>query len=298
MKRNILLLGSNGQVGWELHRAFVPFGQITIVPRNALAPGNESLLDSIFQELKPAIVLNAAAYTAVDTAESEIEMARFLNSEIPARLAHLTKSTDGLLVDYSTDYVFNGQKAEPYIENDETMPINQYGLTKLEGLKAIQSSGCRHLVFRVSWVYSSRRKNFLKTMLHLASTRDGLNIIDDQLGVPTSARWIAQMTAQTVGLLDRDIGSEGLYNLTPAGQTTWFGFANEIFRQAREIGFELKLGEDAAIPIPTSQYPTPAARPKNSRLCNDKVSAQFGIEIPAWETFVPLVLNELFEQRN
>ena len=296
MKHRILLFGGSGQIGWELQRTLTSMGEVHLVSRSAVDLGNQHCdLRPLFDEFRPTVVVNAAAYTAVDTAETERESADRLNAEFPAQLAAEAKSQDALLVDYSTDYVFDGRKPEGYSENDETSPVNYYGLTKLKGLQAIQSSGCRHLVFRVTWVYSSRRSNFLKTILRLIRTRDSLNVIDDQLGVPTSARWVAEMTAMSLLLMDRGVGSEGVFNLVPSGETSWFGFAQEIAAAAETIGFDLRMTADAIQPIPTTEYPTPAARPANSRLSTEKLKQTFGFETPDWRAFVPLVLAELME---
>ena len=241
---------------------------------------------------RPTIVVNAAAYTAVDLAEKEQKSAKILNADFPALLAELTKQRNSLLIDFSTDYVFDGSKSSVYLENDPTAPINSYGLTKLKGLQAIETSGCRHLVFRVSWVYSSRRINFLKTILRLAGERESLDVIDDQWGAPTSARWIAEMTALAIRLLDRNRGSEGVFNLPPIGKTTWHGFATAIVEAAWQQGVALKLKPESIQPIDTAGYPTPAARPKNSCLDPNKFQSEFGIEIPPWNVFVPLIVEE------
>ena len=285
-------MGSSGQVGWELQRSLLAVGDVVTVPRDEISSKNLDALQTRFLKVRPTIVVNAAAYTAVDPAETETSAATWLNEQLPARIAKLTKKCDALLVDYSTDYVFDGEKVGDYFENDKTNPINRYGLTKLKGLEAIQASGCRHLVFRVSWVYSSRRNNFLKTILRLAQERDSLNVIDDQIGTPTSARWIAEMTCQALQLLDREQGSEGLYNLTPRGSTSWQGFAQKIVAAARQQGAELKLDQDSIQPIASSEYPTAAARPNNSRLSKRKIESEFGFEVSDWETFVPLIVEE------
>ncbi len=297
MNHKILLFGGSGQIGWELQRTLASVGSVRAISRlefdDAMRLGK---LGSLFDAAQPSIVVNAAAFTAVDAAETDRDMAERLNSEVPAQLAALAKTRNALLVDYSTDYVFDGCKAAPYLENDATNPVNFYGLTKLKGLQAIESTGCRHLVFRVTWVYSSRRNNFLKTILRLAQTRDSLSVIDDQLGVPTSARWLAEMTAYALLQRDRGEGIEGVFNMVPEGETSWHGFAREIVETASKIGCELKLRPESIQPIPTTDYPTPAARPANSRLTTQKLKDAFGFEIPNWRVFVPLVLTELMEK--
>lgn len=292
MNHRVLLFGASGQIGWELHRRFRSLGDVSTAPRSVTDATRSEELNSLFSSVEPTVVLNAAAYTAVDLAEQEQDTAMSLNGDFPARLAALAKDHDALLVDYSTDYVFDGLKQTPYRETDSVNPINHYGLTKLNGLRAIEESGCRHLVFRVSWVYSSRRKNFLRTILRLAESKDSINVVSDQIGIPTSARWIAEKTAAAVESLDLNEGCEGVYNLAPDGQTSWHGFASRICEWAVEHAAELTLRPESINAIKTKDYPTPAQRPANSRLCMNKVQTEFGFELPDWESLVPSVLQE------
>ena len=293
MAHKILLLGADGQIGWELARSLITLGEVCGVTRDTCDLSNRALVEKLVSSLDPTIVVNAAAYTAVDKAESEPDLACALNFELPKTLANLCLQRDTLLVDYSTDYVFDGCKESAYTESDPYAPANEYGKSKLKGLQALEGSGCRHLVFRVSWVYSSRRNNFVKTIVRLANERDSLNIIDDQFGTPCSSRWLADMTVAALHSLDRGRGSEGVYNLTPDGETTWFGFAKEIVQQASLAGASLRLSPENIQPIATEQYPTPAARPKNSRLDKSKFCKTFGFPLTEWSSLVPLVINEL-----
>jgi dTDP-4-dehydrorhamnose reductase len=296
MKHRILLLGATGQVGWEMQRSLPIIGDVTPVSRTDISPTLSSHLWERMNELHPTIVVNAAAYTAVDKAESDYDECHRLNAELPSRLAEWSALHQALLVDFSTDYVFDGTNPDPYRENDKTNPLNQYGATKLEGLRAIQSSDCRHLVFRVSWVYSARRSNFLRTILRLASERSELKVINDQVGTPTPARWIADATAHCLSLLDRGVGQEGLYNLTPAGFASWYEFARLILQSANRLGIPTNSGPDDIDPIPTTDYPTPAARPMNSCLCKDRIESAFDFELPGWKTFVPLIVQECLQK--
>jgi len=282
--KKILLLGANGQVGWELQRSLVTLGQITPVDRDQCDLAQLDRVTGLLEEIKPEIVVNAAAYTAVDQAEQEPEAARQLNSALPACLAEYARASDALLVDYSTDYVFDGCKPAPYLESDTASAVNVYGQSKQDGLSAIIDSGCRHLVLRVSWVYSKRGKNFLNTMMRLASEREALSVVADQIGAPTSADLIADVTAQAVRAILNDSAQGGVYNLVPDGVTSWHGFAVEIIRQAHNAGYQLKLRAENIKPITTAEYPTPANRPTNSRLDTGKLKDTFYINLPNWQT--------------
>ena len=290
------MLGASGQIGWELHRSLIGLGDVHVVDRALIDERNWHRLADTYGSWRPDVVVNAAAYTAVDMAETETALAKQVNVQLPTLLADLAVRHGSLLIDYSTDYVFDGAKPAPYVENDQTGPLNYYGLTKLEGLRAIESSGCRHLVFRVSWVYSSRRSNFMRTILRLARERESLKIVDDQWGAPSASRWIAEMTSFALGQLLKGLGSEGIYHLTPSGKASWHQFATQIVRQAIDMGIELKLDPDNIAPIPTTDYPTPASRPQNSTLDQTKFESTFGIQVPAWETCLPTVIEELREQ--
>lgn len=261
----ILLTGRNGQVGWELERALPVLGDLVAIDRAALDLSDAEAISRLLREVKPGLIVNAAAYTAVDRAESERELAMRVNGAAPGLLAEEAKRLGALLVHYSTDYVFDGEKRTPYVEDDEPNPLSAYGASKLEGEKRISASGCRHLILRTSWVYGSRGRNFFLTM---KNARQPLRVVDDQRGVPTSSRFLAE---NTVLLIGKEI--EGVLHLVPSGATTWYGFAREI------------LGEKAAItPIPSSEYKTAARRPANSVLDNRKAQALLGGSLPDWRS--------------
>ena len=287
---NILLFGANGQVGWELCRSLLPVGELTALAREHCDFTNKDMLVNSVREVQPDIIVNAAAYTAVDKAEEDVATAQLINTGAPAILADEAKSLGALLVDYSTDYVFDGTKQEPYVETDEINPLNEYGRSKLAGQHAIENSGCRHLIFRVSWVYSSRGNNFVKTMLRLGEQRNELRVVSDQVGSPTPADLIADVTAQALTLIRTGKGEEGLFNLVPAGETSWYGFADEIFSHAAKIR-DFKAPELA--PVSTSEYPAPARRPLNSRLDTAKLEHAFGVCMPAWQIPMKRIIEEI-----
>ena len=267
----ILLTGKNGQVGWELASSLVPMGELVAHDRTSLDLADPDRICNLVRDIKPAIIVNAAAYTAVDKAESEPAAAHAVNAQAPRVLAEEAKKLGALLVHYSTDYVFDGSKAEPYVETDATNPVSVYGRSKLEGELAIRASGCRHLIFRTSWVFGPRGGNFLLTMLRLAGERNELRIVDDQFGAPTSSGMIADATAHAL----RVDGAEGLFHLTASGRTSWCGFAREIFKTAGLA--------TVVVPIPSAQYPTPAKRPHNSTLDCSKLGKAFGFAPPTWQ---------------
>jgi len=293
MKTNILLLGADGQVGWELRRALLSVGKVTAITRQDCSLTDKAAVSALVASHQPDIIVNAAAYTAVDLAESESEQAYALNRDLPALLGELARQRDILVVDYSTDYVFDGSKSESYFEHDNTAPANIYGASKLAGLQALQASGCRHLVFRVSWVYSARRGNFIKTILRLAAERDELSIVSDQIGSPTSASLIADVTANCLLLLAAGIGKEGVYHLAPAGQTSWHGLAEEIVRHAQTLDMPLKIKPADIKPTSTSGYPTPAQRPANSVMNTDKLTRTFQLHLPDWQEPLAHLLREI-----
>ena len=293
----ILLLGKNGQVGWELQRSLAPLGELLALDRHSSEHcGDLSQPERLAQTVlawRPDVVVNAAAHTAVDKAESEPELARCLNATAPAALAQAATQIGALLVHYSTDYVFNGQGQSPWQEDDATGPLSVYGQTKREGEQGIVASGCAHLIFRTSWVYAARGGNFAKTMLRLAAERERLTVIDDQWGAPTGAELLADVTAHAVvhALRDRQ-NLSGIYHLAAAGETTWHGYASHVIAQARQLqpGLALKVNEIA--PVPTSAFPTPAQRPRNSRLNTQKLRQAFGLVLPAWQHGVNRMLAE------
>jgi dTDP-4-dehydrorhamnose reductase len=273
----ILLTGANGQVGWELNKTLAPLGELTALDRAGLDLREAARIGEVVRASKPDVIVNAAAYTAVDKAESARDAAFAVNAEAPGALAAQARQSGALLVHYSTDYVFDGEKASPYIEDDVPNPINVYGASKLAGERAIAASGCRYLILRTSWVYGPRGSNFYLTMLRLARERRELRVVDDQIGTPTSSLAIARATAQILG---RD--ALGLYHMTAAGDTSWCGFARAILARA---GIATPV-----VAIRTEDYPTPARRPRNSRLDCARLRAEFDISLAPWEEQVSEVI--------
>ena len=292
----ILLFGKNGQVGWELNRSLRPLGDVIAFGREDADFSEPESLRQIVQDVSPDVIVNAVAYTAVDKAEDEEELATKINAVAPGVLAEEALKLGALLVHFSTDYVFDGSKNSPYVETDQPDPVNAYGRTKLAGEMAIQSSGCDYLIFRTSWVYASRGNNFLLTMLKLAQEREALSIVSDQIGSPTSARLIAGSTVLCVqqAIKEKHVGifSSDLYHLTTSGHTSWFGFTEEIIKLAgNSLNLSLTITELNA--IPTSDYPTPAIRPMNSRLALTKLESVFTINMPDWKAELELSIEEL-----
>jgi dTDP-4-dehydrorhamnose reductase len=278
----ILLTGANGQVGWELQRALAPLGEIAAFDRQGLDLADPDQVSRRVREVRPEVIVNAAAYTAVDKAESEPELAHAVNAVAPGILADEAKRLGAILVHYSTDYVFDGEKPTPYNEDDLPNPINVYGGTKLEGERAIATSGCRHLMLRTSWVYGARGRNFLLTMLRLAREGRALRVVDDQIGAPTWCRQIAKATASL--LVKPDLaapGAAGLYHLCAAEHTSWFGFARAIF-ESPDLA-RLGIAKPALEAIPTSAYPTPARRPQNSRLDCSRLLRRTSARLAPWD---------------
>lgn len=296
----ILLFGKNGQLGWELQRSLAPLGELV-----ALASDSQELcgdltdLAGIAQTVRavaPAIIVNAAAHTAVDRAESESEQARALNALAPGVLAQEAQRSGAWLIHYSTDYVFDGSGNTPWLETDPTGPLNLYGRTKLEGEVAIRTSGCHHLMFRTSWVYAARGGNFAKTMLRLARERDHLAVINDQVGAPTGADLLADVTAHAIRTAMLRPELAGLYHLAAAGQTSWYDYARFVIDCARQAGSEIKVAPDAIQPVPTSAFPTAARRPLNSRLNTQKLQTTFGLRLPPWQHGITRMLTETLEK--
>jgi len=296
----ILLLGKNGQLGWELQRSLAPLGEVIALDRNSQDFCGDLIrledLAATIRQIKPAIIVNAAAYTAVDKAESETELAQTINADAVAVLAQEAKLLDAWLVHFSTDYVFAGNGMAAWQETDKTGPLNIYGVTKLAGEKAIQESACKHLIFRTSWVYGARGNNFAKTMLRLATERDSLTVIRDQVGAPTGADLIADVTAHAVRTVQVAPELSGLYHLVAAGETSWHGYACYVIKTAQKMGQKLKITVDAIAPVATSAFPTPAKRPENSRLNTDKVEANFALTLPHWQIGVTRMLTEFLEK--
>ncbi len=275
---NILLTGANGQVGRELQRTLAPLGNVRALDRQALDLAHMDAIRAAIREQKPDLIVNAAAYTAVDQAEAEPDLAMIINGQAPGVLAEEAKKLGALLVHYSTDYIFDGTKTDPYKEEDGPAPLNAYGRSKLAGEEAIAASGCRHLIFRTSWVYGLFGKNFLRTIQRLASEREELRIVADQIGAPTWSRMIAEASALAL----RGDPPSGLYHMTSAGATSWHGFAQAILDAQ---GWRGKL-----VPIATRDYPLPATRPANSRLDNGKLAADFDLTLPDWRHALGLCL--------
>ena len=295
---NILLLGSNGQVGWELKRSLALLGPVTALTRqgeNGLSGdlSNLEALAATVQSLNPDVIVNAAAYTAVDRAESEPEQARMINTLAPARLAQEAKAADACLIHFSTDYVFDGSGTTPWQEADSPSPINAYGKTKFEGEEAIRQSGCTHIIFRTSWVYAARGRNFLWTMLKLAAERESLRVVDDQIGAPTGAELIADVTAHAIRAIEQKPSLCGTYHLSAAGQTSWYEYARMVIEAAAGAGMKLKVFARDIVPIPSEEFPTPAVRPGNSRLDTSKLRKAFGVHMPGWEDGVLRAVQEV-----
>lgn len=296
----ILLTGSSGQLGHALSTALQGLGSVIIPPRAQMDLSQPDLLRQTIRAIAPDLIINPAAYTAVDKAESEPQLAHLINALAPAIMAEEAKKLGAALIHYSTDYVFDGSKRNaagdftPYDEQDSPGPLNVYGKTKLEGELAIRASGCHHLIFRTSWVVSMFGKNFLLTILRLAKERTELKIVNDQWGAPSPAPWLAGMTAQVLAQMHAAVAPQewwsknsGLYHLTPSGYTSWCGFTEEIIRLATAQALELGLLDQAppiVSGIPASEYPTPARRPVNSRLSTSKFEKQFALSIPDWQT--------------
>ena len=294
----ILLLGKNGQVGWELQRALAPVGTVVALDRggaDGLHGDLEDLdgIDRTVRSLAPDVIVNAAAYTAVDKAETDVERAQRINAEAPGVLARAAAGVGALLVHYSTDYVFDGSGDTPWRENAPTAPLSVYGRSKLAGEEAIRAAGCRHLILRTSWVYAARGGNFARTMLRLAAERERLTVIADQLGAPTGAELIADVSAHALRAEHADRSLGGTYHLAAGGETSWHGYASFVIEQARKLGATLKAGEIA--PIGTRDYPTAAARPLNSRLDTSRLRERFGLALPDWRDGVARMLREILD---
>jgi len=295
----ILLLGKNGQVGWELQRSLAPLGEVLALDRHSSHfCGDLSQPERLAQTVlayRPDVIVNATAHTAVDKAESEPDLARTLNAHAPAALAQAAAQIGAWLVHYSTDYVFNGQGEKPWQETDATGPLSVYGQTKLEGEQAIVATCAKHLIFRTSWVYAARGGNFARTMLRLAAERERLTVIDDQRGAPTGADLIADITAhairQVMGLPEASLA--GIYHLVAGGETSWHGYASHVIAQARLLKPEMGLKVTEISPVPTSAFPTPAKRPINSRLDTRKLENGFGLVLPPWQQGVNRLLTEI-----
>ncbi len=297
----ILLFGKNGQVGWELQRSLATLGDVVALGSDGRSNGDsfdadfaqpESLAATV-RAVAPQIIVNAAAHTAVDRAESEPDRARAINATAPGVVAREARACGAWLLHYGTDYVFAGSGSTPWTEDSPTGPLSVYGHTKLEAEHLIRESGCRHLIFRTSWVYAARGGNFAKTMLRLACERDRLTVIDDQIGSPTSAELLADLSAHALRTALQRPELSGTYHAVAAGETSWHGYATHVIEFARGAGQPIKVAPDAIEAVPTSAFPTPARRPANSRLDTTRLRETFGVVLPRWENGVERMLCEV-----
>ena len=294
----ILLLGKGGQVGWELQRALAPLGELVALGSDSPAPlradfTQPETLAATVRAVAPQVIVNAAAHTAVDKAESEPELARTINATAPAVLAREAQTLGAWLVHYSTDYVFDGSGSAPWSEDSPTGALNVYGSTKLAGENAIRASGCRHLILRTSWVYAARGGNFARTMLRLAAERDRLQVIDDQIGAPSGAELLADVTAHALRAVRSRPELGGTYHAVAGGQTSWHGYAQHVIEFARAAGQAIRVQPQAIAAVPTGAFPTAAQRPLNSRLDTRKLQQAFGLTLPDWRLGVDRMLREV-----
>ena len=293
----ILLLGSGGQVGWELQRSLAPLGRVTALDFDSHEHcgdfSNPQGVAETVRALRAQVIVNAAAHTAVDKAEGEPELARLLNATTPGVLAEEAARSGAWLIHYSTDYVFDGSGERPWTEDDAPAPLSVYGATKLEGEQLIEASGCKHLILRTSWVYAARGGNFAKTMLRLAQERERLTVIDDQWGAPTGADLLADVTAHAIRHLQARPGDGGLYHCVAGGETNWHSYANYVLAVAKQRDPAIKLKATEVAPVPTSSFPTPARRPHNSRLDTHRLQSTFGLALPPWQQGVARMLAEI-----
>lgn len=299
MKR-ILLFGRAGQIGWELHRSLQPLGEVIAPPHKEADFEKPEDLRGLVRNLQPHMIVNAAAYTAVDAAETNSSLAERVNAHAPAVLAQEAQRLDALLVHYSTDYVFDGTSSQPYTEEDQPNPLNAYGASKLGGDCAIQSSGCNHIIFRTSWVYSSRGHNFLRNILSFAAEQEVLRVVNDQFGTPTSARLVADVTTCCLYRLANqpkdDESRSGIFNLAASGMTSRFGFARAILDEFRTSDMNSCIS-NRLVPILSASFPSPALRPRNSQLDCNKIKRTFDVTLPDWQFDLELTLVDLFQRR-
>jgi dTDP-4-dehydrorhamnose reductase len=303
MKHKILLIGGTGQVGHALKTSLQSLGEVVVCPRAELdlslagvGPAADCLISALVSRVKPSIIVNATAYTAVDRAETETELAHTINAVAPGLLAKAAHAVGACIVHYSTDYVYAGTKQTPYAETDETQPLSAYGRSKLAGEQAVAEACPRHLTFRTSWVVGAHGGNFLKTMLKLAQERDALRVVADQIGAPTSAALIAETTTQILSVMADQPASDprwGVYHLTAGGVTNWHAYASYVIAQARAAGWPIKVADEAIAAIRTEDYPVAATRPMNSCLDTTKLRAAFGVSLPDWRVGVDEVLAAL-----
>lgn len=296
----ILLLGKNGQVGWALQRSLAPLGELVALDaQSQMHCGDLSNLAGLAQTVRdvaPDVIVNAAAYTAVDKAESEPALAHAINALAPAVLAQEAKRCGAWLVHYSTDYVFDGSGKQAWLEADTTAPLSVYGDSKLAGEQAIMAAACQHLIFRTSWVYGARGNNFAKTMLKLAQERDSLKVVNDQIGAPTGADLLADVTAHAISTARQQANVSGLYHLVASGETSWHEYASLVIEYARQAGLPIKVAPTAIHAVPSSEFATVAKRPLNSRLNTSKLQQTFNLHLPDWQTGVTRMLDEYLQK--
>lgn len=294
---NIILFGKNGQVGWELQRALAPLGKVVALDRHSSDHcgdlTNPEGIAKTVRDIKPDVIVNAAAYTAVDKAETDFHNAELINAVSVEALACAAKDVNALLVHYSTDYVFDGSGERPWREDDATSPLNVYGKTKRQGEEAIIAHVSNYLIFRTSWVYAAKGNNFAKTMIRLAQERETLSVINDQYGAPTGAELIADCTVHAIKATLAQPEKAGIYNLIASGVTTWYEYAELVIGYVRDRGLPLKI--TAINTVDTAAFPTPAKRPSNSRLNTEKLTTAFGLTLPEWQQGVIRMLNELYD---
>lgn len=293
----LLLLGASGQVGWELQRALAPLGTLEVCDRRRADLTRPNDVAALVQRCRPDIIVNAAAYTAVDKAESDQDVARLVNATSVGMLAEQARALGALLVHYSTDYVFDGSQLGPQAEDAPTRPLNVYGATKLEGEELIRASRCRHLILRTSWVYAARGHNFAKTMLRLAVERDELRVVSDQFGAPTSAELIADVSALVIQQMQHDpelaLKAGGTYHLAASGHTSWFDYTRFIIGTAAALGMRFRVSDTKILPVRAAEFPTDAVRPANSRLDTRKLQHAFDLRLPHWELHAARMLEEI-----
>lgn len=298
----ILLLGKNGQIGWELQRSLAPLGEVLALDRHSTEfcgdlNNPEGLINTV-RQYRPNVIVNAAAYTAVDKAEIEPALAHLINATAPAALAKAASEAGAWLLHYSTDYVFDGSGTRPWRESDVPNPLNVYGRTKLEGEQLVAAGCAKHLIFRTSWVYAARGSNFARTMLRLAQAREQLTVIDDQIGAPTGAELIADVTSHVLRQIVTKAGESslaGIYHLTASGETSWHGYASHLIASARQLRPDLPWKAAEIAQVPSSAFPTPATRPLNSRLNTEKLRTTFGLTLPHWTQGVNRLLTEILQ---
>jgi dTDP-4-dehydrorhamnose reductase len=293
----VLLFGAGGQVGWELQRSLSPLGEVVALDFDSVNhcgdfTNLQGLVDTV-RNVRPDVIVNAAAHTAVDKAESEPEVARLLNALAPGAVSQAAREIGALMVHYSTDYVFDGSGDRPWTEDDRKGPLSVYGATKLEGERLVAEANPWHLIFRTSWVYAARGGNFAKTMLRLARERDRLTVINDQIGAPTGADLLADVTSHAIRSVATRPDLRGLYHVVASGETSWHGYATFVIDQTLKAGHTLSVAPAAIDPVPTTAFPTPAQRPKNSRLSTSRFQQAFGLALPAWQLGVARMLKEI-----